>query len=265
MNHTARIQKPNNNTVVAWEGPSRINGEPVVVLLTGLTRAGQNRKTGAMLATYILVAKDRPLTALMNGNDRAVCGSCPLRPDPKRLPEGRIVRSCYVNLGRAPNNMYTAYRAGVYRRVTLGELPELCRDHLVRIGSYGDPAAVPFELWTAILQHAKGWTGYTHDWAHKRAQALKTICQASVDTDAAEAKARALGWYTFRVRPAKDTTTGPDQMLCPASAEAGKVTTCSSCLACSGTGRGKHVTIAAHGPGKYNVERRLGKAYATKT
>lgn len=178
-----------------------------------------------MMASYILSAKYRPLTALLNGADRAVCGSGPLRPDPKKLPEGRLVRSCYVNVGRAPTNMYMAYCYGHYERVGLDALPELCAGRLVRVGSYGDPAAVPFDLWTAMLAKAEGWTGYTHDWPHKRSQALKTICQASVDSDAAEAKARDLGWATFRLRKAGDATVTKGQILCPASEEAGKTTT----------------------------------------
>lgn len=46
MTHQAQVQRLNKNTVVAWEGPSRINGEPVVVLLTGLTRPGRTEKLG---------------------------------------------------------------------------------------------------------------------------------------------------------------------------------------------------------------------------
>ena len=33
---------------------------------------------------------------------------------------------------------------------------------MVRLGTYGDPAAVPSYVWESLLSRAKGWTGYRH-------------------------------------------------------------------------------------------------------
>ena len=37
----------NRNGLVLWEGPSAINGEPIVVIATGLKRKSANAKIGA--------------------------------------------------------------------------------------------------------------------------------------------------------------------------------------------------------------------------
>ena len=73
---------------------------------------------------------------------------------------------------------------------------------------------------------------------------------ASVDTLQEDTSAKAKGWRTFYV-------TDPDQplpmiegsILCPASEEAGKRTTCERCGLCEGAGKSaKSVFIPGHGP-----------------
>jgi hypothetical protein len=57
-----------------------------------------------------------------------------------------------------------------------------------------------------------------------------------------------MGWRTFRVREASEPV-AKGEFICPASAEAGKRTTCIQCQACDGADRAGKAspTIIAHG------------------
>jgi hypothetical protein len=48
----------------------------------------------------------------------------------------------------------------------------------LRIGSYGDPAAVPTWVWKDLASDVKVMTGYTHQWK-RFDQALKLLMMAS--------------------------------------------------------------------------------------
>jgi hypothetical protein len=128
---------------------------------------------------------------------------------------------------------------------------ELFKDRIVRLGAYGDPAAVPVSVWEKICGVAEGWTGYTHQWRRKSAQSYKKFCMASVETARQMRRAKSMGWKTFRVR-IKGEAVLPGEFVCPASEEAGKRKTCETCLAChGGEFNGKQVTpvIEVHGMG----------------
>jgi hypothetical protein len=119
-------------------------------------------------------------------------------------------------------------------------------DMLVRLGTYGDPAAVPVHVWQTLTYAAKGHTGYTHRW--RKAPALRTLCMASVDSVAEAREAHALGWRYFRVAMPSDLARLDIEARCPASAEAGKKLTCAQCMACAGAnGRRGSIVIQAHG------------------
>ena len=51
------------NGVILYEGPSLLDGEPIVAILTGLRSSSCNRKTGAMLQTWIMRADVSPAEA----------------------------------------------------------------------------------------------------------------------------------------------------------------------------------------------------------
>lgn len=239
------------NTVVFYDGPSRLNRQPIIALLTNLKRSSKNSKTGHMLATYILVRDEPPVDALRHRTDVAVCGGCPLRPDRHALP--KLKRACYVNVGQAPTSMWQAFRRGSYPQVGLRELTQLGRGQVVRLGSYGDPAAVPITYWDALLRDAAGHTGYTHQWRSPKHQAYRRYCQASVEDEEGLEAAKALGWGTFAVLPIGESPRW-DQHRCPASAEAGYTETCATCRACGGTSVGvHHIAIQAHGAGRSHV------------
>lgn len=209
---------------VLYEGPSRLDGRRITVRLTGLERRSKNRKTGDMLQTWIMAADRNPVEAAKRGLDKAVCGDCPLRG-----------HGCYVTLHQAPLSVYRAGRKEQWPDVT---------GRMVRLGAYGDPAAVPVRIWNRLLKDAKGWTGYTHQW--RRFPSLKGILMASVDSEEEREEAKAKGWRTFRIRRGGLME---GEIMCPASDEAGKRTTCEKCRLCCGTAKkAKDIAILPHGP-----------------
>lgn len=78
---------------------------------------------------------------------------------------------------------------------------------------------------------------------------------ASVDSETQRCEAVTAGWRTFRTREA-DHRVGAAEIVCPASAEAGHLTTCALCNLCRGRATtAKDIVIIAHGnrTAKYNV------------
>ena len=120
-------------------------------------------------------------------------------------------------------------------------------DRQVRIGSYGDPAAIPLSVWTDLLSQSAGSIGYTHQW-RTCAPEYSALVMASVETPEGRAEAKARGYRTFRIRETEETKL-PGEVVCPGSAEAGKKLTCGACMACDGrqTGRRSDIVIIAHG------------------
>lgn len=230
--------------MILYDGPSRIDGQPIVAIATGYDRPSKNSKTGKMIQVWILHRDVSPVSAVMTGADKAICGNCRHR--------GTLGnRTCYVNVGKAPNNVWKKYRQGGYRECT--SLTEFGADRMIRLGAYGDPAAVPSAVWQHVTSRAKGWTGYTHLW--KLRPSLRGLLMASVDTEQEFSMAKAMGWRTFRVKPVTSPQTLASEIVCPASEEAGYRTTCASCLLCNGNkmdGR-KDISILAHGVQKLKV------------
>ena len=228
--------------VVVYRGPSLIDGGPIVVVVSWRS---VNVKTGDVPQAWILREDAPPVAASRRGDDRSICGDCPLRG---HVVDGRNVgRACYVVLHQAPSSVWMAYRRGVYRRVGLARLPRLFEGAFIRIGAYGDPAAVPLDVWEAMVSRARGWTAYTHHW--RDGYALQAIAMASCETDADAREAIARGYRVFRVTP-RGAPRLPDHASCPASEEQGRRLTCLECRACNGgpPGEGRpHVQIQVHG------------------
>lgn len=212
--------------LILYEGPSMLDGAPIVVIATGL-KASRNAKTGAMVQTWILRQDRAPHVAVKDGSDAAVCGDCPHRP--------ALAGSCYVTTFQGPRAIWEAYTRGRYQ-----PLSDANRDWLwgraLRLGSYGDPAAAPLEVWQRFVRMGgpdATWTGYTHQWRTCDPK-FSALLMASADSVAEGIMARAMGWRTFRVRQAWETLSDRE-FVCPASAEAGHKTDCASCKACGGT------------------------------
>lgn len=217
------------NGFILWEGNSALDGAPVVVIATGLAGSG-NRKTGSMVQTWILRRDVSPIEAIHSGADESICGACPHRG---ATVNGRNSgRSCYVNVGQAPLSVWRAYMRSSYSREH-NRAAELLAGRSVRLGAYGDPAAVPFEVWRGALAYAGNGTGYTHQWRTCDAR-LADYCMASADSESEALEARAMGWRTFRVGSRAESLVKRAEFLCPASEQAGKRLDCAACLACGG-------------------------------
>jgi len=232
------MRRPNG--AIFYAGPSALDGAPIVAI--AMLRRSTNAKTADMVQTYILRADVAPLAALKSGADRSICGTCPLRP----LARG----GCYVQVGRAPTGIFGAMQRGRYPALSV-EHARYLRGRAVRRGSYGDPSAVPAAAWAALDALADGGgkrTGYTHPWRRLRAQ--RADCMASVESAAQRDRAKRAGWRTFRVRASAADPLLPGEIVCPASEEGGRVTSCAKCGLCNGAGPRKarvDIAIIAHG------------------
>lgn len=232
------LPSPRARGVVLYEGESWLesNGRQVVVVATGLAQASENTKTGDMVATYIMDADTHPLEAVRTGKDRSVCGDCRHRP--------HLGGGCYVEVAWAVAAVWRAWKAGRYP-AHQGEL----RGASVRLGSYGDPAAVPIDVWTDVTAQARTWAGYTHLWKLVDPAVWAPWFMASVDTDSEEQEAQAAGWRTFRVlEPGHVPLAGARP--CPATTIG---LTCAACGGCNGTSSGAKrpgYHLAKHGTRK---------------
>ena len=230
----------NGNTI--YNGPSQLNGDAIRSVITGTKIKSKNDKTGDMAQMWIMVSAERPTDAAKTGADSAVCGECPHRP---LLAKINNVAPCYVNLGQAPN--------GVYRSEYPNGVPTIKKP--LRLGAYGEPTALPFELVQDAVNNADGHTGYTHQWRTCDPR-FKTLLMASVDSIEEQIEAQAQGWRTFRVRKNSNSDrrlashlrkTLANEISCPASKEAGFRTQCADCRLCAGTSRdAKNIVINAH-------------------
>lgn len=219
-------------------GPSRLDGGPI---LLALTLASQNRKIGDMAQAWVLRADVPPRDALEQGLDRSICGDCVHRSG------GVAGRSCYVSTQLGPTTIWQAAKAGAYAHLDAAAAAALLAGQQLRVTAYGDPAALPFALWQTLLRHVAGFTCYTHQW-RTCDQRFQRIAMASVESDGEVEQAHALGWRTFRTRLETERVR-PDEIVCPASDEAGHQVTCEECGLCVGASRAaaRSIAIIAHG------------------
>ena len=229
--------------VIIWDGPSPFDGQHLTAVLTGLVSKSKNSKTGPMAQLWIL-PDDYPLDAVANGSDAAACGAYPLRPingDPD---------PCYVNkffIG----SVWKATQAGKYPRVSPDQAGEYCKAaHLsVRLGAWGDPAMIPFDVIKALLDASgTGHTGYTHQWAQDWFNPrFLDVCMVSIDDDA-QLDAVPDGARTYRIT--RDGTTQDGEIMCPSSANnvddnGTRLVQCADCGLCAGAGKdAKNIAIS---------------------
>ena len=231
-----------SNGLILYRGPSALDGAPVVVIAVGLASKSGNSKTGDMLQTYIMREDIAPTQAIKTGADASICGDCKHRGD--GTGKGR---TCYVNVGQGPLVVWKTFTRGGYPHAAdASAIAAAGAGRVVRLGSYGDPAAVPANVWQALVSNATAHTGYTHQW--RASQALRGLCMASADTVDEATDAQRLGWRTFRVAFPTHIARTAREAVCPASAEAGRKLVCAQCRACSGAqGQRGSVVIQAHG------------------
>ena len=103
------MSKPNG--AILYEGPSALDGAPIVVIVTGLARKSTNAKTGALLQTWILRSDMHPIDAVRSGADSSICGDCRhrgCRPRPSRGWRSRARCSARSECGPRPSPSKTA-------------------------------------------------------------------------------------------------------------------------------------------------------------
>lgn len=233
------MKKPNG--YVVYEGASLIDGAPIVVIATGFANKTANAKTGDMIQTWIIRSDVKPNDAVKTGADVSVCGNCPHRP--------RNLGSCYVRVFQGPRAVYESYKKGNYPVIPKHNLEYMFAGHRVRLGSYGDPAAVPYEILSLLVKYSLTHTGYTHQWKENWFdKKTANVCMASVDNVEDFERAKKLAMRTFRVRSVNEPLLDKE-VVCPASEEAGKIIDCATCGACKGsdTKQKSSIVIIAHG------------------
>jgi len=213
-------------TRVLYDGPSKIDGKPIVVVASCINVKSENAKTGDVIQTHILVKDEHPGVARKKGLDVSVCGNCPGRKHGKD-------RDCYVIL---------CGESAAWVKQKAGEAPQILRDEWklfankpVRLGTYGNPSAMPFKLAMKIAKSGLAHLGYDFRWRtiHK---SWSKIVMASVRSLKEKEEAKAKGFRTFRQLSPNEKVL-PGELLCPASKEAkthGKIQ-CADCLLCCGT------------------------------
>lgn len=237
-----------SNSVIVYRGPSELDGAPIIGVVS---LSSVNKKTGNMAQLWILRADIDPVSALREGKDYSVCGTCPFRG-----LQGKQ-RKCYVTVFRSPQQIYRAVKDDMVT-VSPCELVEKLRDigtKSFRWGAYGDPMVLPPPvlrgLSDALREAEIRCTGYTHRWARlgrdKAAWARRNL-MASVDNDTKGLAAR-LGYREFCVSAVRP------QGYRECSASHGE-TTCVQCGLCCGLDNGDFtrdvdIWIAPHGVGKY--------------
>ena len=242
------------NGFIFYRGPSVLDGAPIVAIAT---LSSSNIKTGPkgkgnMVQTWIIRADMSPIEASKAGEDSAICGACPHRHS--------LGGACYVNIGQAPLGIYRAFKRGAYP--DLSDNPEAIAEALagraVRLGAYGDPSAVPFDVWAQLLDGVTKWTGYTHQARHPRFDArLFRYCMASADTPKQAEKLNQRGARTFRVKShAAPMLRG--ELECLSETKGVK---CIDCGLCDGANRdAPSIVINVHGSRSGRFESALGGA-----
>jgi len=233
---------------IIYNGPSLLDGKPIVVIATYSDR---NTKTGKVLQTYIIRSDISPLEASKSGEDFSICGDCKFRGTPTTDPVRKqaVKRDCYVNLGQGPTVVYKAYKRGVYPVAktirgdgfVIDQVQTLGLNRIVRIGTYGDPAAAPAWVWEQLLKQCKSWLAYSHQSGWR-----PDIAMQSADTMAEAIEHWKAGHRTFRVIADLGELDTTKEILCPASKEAGRRVQCTACKLCKGSSPAKSIAIVQH-------------------
>jgi len=232
---------------ILYEGRSVIDGSPIVAIINKIDNASANDKTGALVQSFIIRSDIDPVQALKTGADQSVCGNCVHRPiTAKETGEP----PCYVNVGRSVLAVFKAYKRGRYVKADPETIAIAIAGRKLRLGTYGDPAAIPVQYWQRVKRYTIGHAGYSHQWQESFFDhaAWAPLVMASADNVDQAALANLYGMRVFRVSIGIDRQAG--EAACPASKESGKKTTCENCMLCSGTTKtAKDIVIADHAVG----------------
>jgi hypothetical protein len=240
---TSMLKKDTPSGVIIYEGPSLVDGKPIVVIANSL-KTNKNRKIGDMIQTWILRSDIHPQEALKSGDDHSICGECMHRGVYEKDTDTVKDRTCYVNLyQQGVFAIFNAYKRGSYPTCEFKHM-QLFNGRHIRIGSYGDPAAVPIYVWNTIAKSSKDYTGYTHLW-RSCDDGYRSFCMASCETVDDYKLATSMGWRTFRVINDQNEARDSKEIPCPAQI---KDVHCDKCTFCDGSNpHKKNVTVVFHG------------------
>ena len=236
-----------SNGTIIYQGQSLIDGKDIVVIYFN---GSKNTKTGNMAQTYIIRSDIDPMLASKTGADYSICGNCKHKGTPTDDPNRKqaINRTCYVKLYQGVLSTYRAFKKGNYSVIKHHkDIQSLGENQVIRLGTYGDPSAVPSYIWDSLLSKAKKHTSYTHQSHNSSCDVRSDISMMSADSYEESKKFWSKGLRTFRVMQKDEVLDKTKEVLCPASKEAGRRTTCATCVLCSGSNlNAKSVAIYQH-------------------
>jgi len=226
-----------SNGAVLWEGRSRLDGSPCVVIATGIYQDSTNGKTGPLGQVWYLDQRAPPPDISIDSLDASTCGDCKRRHS--------LSGDCYVHLYRGgPFGNWIRWKEGKYPLATEEDFGTLCKRGC-RFGAFGEPTAGPYEILERLAQDR--WTGFTHQWAKADFQHFRKYCMASVESMYEALLARSLGWRFFRTKWPGDPLMNKE-VLCLNESRGLK---CKDCGICSGVREGRSgaasVAINNHG------------------
>jgi hypothetical protein len=217
-------------SAIIWQGPSPVDGAPMVALISGMDGSSENTKTGPVAQVAIVRADIHPLEAWRRKLDISACGNCPLR-------DGR----CYVDIARSISSKWNAFNRGNREYITPTQANAILKANGVgvRMGEYGDPAIVPLEVWRELIDSIPH-LAYTHQWREDWFDAnLLDIAMASIDDVNTRELAKAMypGVRTYRMAQSYDELDS-NEIKCPSKATDGtRRVQCADCGLCAGTSR----------------------------
>jgi len=206
-----------------------------------VTFKSNNVKTGDMAQIWIMRNDIDPVQAIKENKDDVICFDCPHRKN----------RSCYVNAGQAPLQIYRSYKKGIYKSLDLNKLSQALKFKNVRFGAYGEPVLIPLKIVKHIIKSCMSYTGYTHQWHNPKYKDYAPLFMASIDSDKQLKQTIKNGLRSFRV--SNNDLIGNNEIICP---NITKGITCNVCTLCDNQGRHKNaksIVVPVHGTqGKIN-------------
>lgn len=145
-----------------------------------------------MVQLWIIRSDISPVEAVQKKLDSSICGLCPHRHN--------LGGACYVLPFQAPQRVFESYKKGNYKNIDEMAINAF-KYRKVRLGAYGDPAAIPANILKEFVSYFEGFTGYTHQVNHPNFDsAITDFCMISCETENEAKRQHKLGRKTFRVK-----------------------------------------------------------------
>jgi hypothetical protein len=174
--------------------------------------------------------------------DKPNCMDCPLS---RNSGNGKCYTHKYLQFSGFLSSLRSTKDLSELTDAKRKKIVEMCEGRYVRFGTYGEPSLMPIDLVESMVEASKCHTGYTHQWRKPWCQPYSKYFMASAHSDQEASESFALGFRAFIVKKDGEES---NAVQCPASKEAGYVSTCSKCKLCSGrrVKTEKHIKINEH-------------------